>query len=337
MSPANPLLRAALAWAIMTACVSAFAFGPDGHQTVGELADSLIAGTNAESQVQNILGMTLEQASVWADCAKGVTRTQSGKFVYQGAGHYPECKPFETTTGKSAMVAFVKRNWSGCHPAADEEVCHKQYHYTDVALQRGQYQQGLVGTSDHDIVAAIRAAIIKLQGGTTPSPIDFASKREALLLLSHYVGDIHQPLHVSAVYLDAQGHVVDPDQGTFDPQTKTIGGNSILDAGKKLHFEWDQVPAALKPDQLGVSGVAEARAIPLTSGDIISWPAQWATDTMHSAAPAFSGTAFSAEDASKHWQVTLPANYVSERETVQRAQLIKAGARLAQLLQAIWP
>lgn len=58
---------------------------------------------------------------------------------------------------------------------------------------------------------------------------------------------------------------------------------------------------------------------------------------MHSAAPAFSGTAFSAEDASKHWQVTLPANYVSERETVQRAQLIKAGARLAQLLQAIWP
>lgn len=150
------------------------------------------------------------------------------------------------------------------------------------------------------------------------------------MLLSHYVGDIHQPLHVSAVYLNARGNVVDPDQGTFDPRTKTVGGNSIFDNGTKLHHAWDQVPNALKPDQLGVSGIAEAQAIPPRSGDIITWPAQWATDTMHSAAPAFAGATFSAEDPSKHWEVTLPPNYASEREIVQRTQLLKAGARLAQ-------
>ena len=38
--------------------------------------------------------------------------------------------------------------------------------------------------------------------------------REALRLLAHYVGDIHQPLHVAAVYLDREGRVVDPSRWT---------------------------------------------------------------------------------------------------------------------------
>ncbi|WP_409362753.1 S1/P1 nuclease [Bradyrhizobium sp. CIR18] len=32
-------------------------------------------------------------------------------------------------------------------------------------------------------------------------------KKEALFVLSHLVGDLHQPLHVGAVYLDSAGHV----------------------------------------------------------------------------------------------------------------------------------
>jgi hypothetical protein len=323
---------AALAWAS-----SAAAFGPEGHQTVGKLADSLIAGTHAAARVRQIIGMSLEQASVWADCAKGVNKTGSGKFVYQASGQFPECKPFETSKGKRAMAAFVGRNWDGCHPAADEEACHKQYHYADVALQHDHYERGFVGTSDHDVVAAINAAVETLRGGSAPPPFRLASKREALLLLTHCLGDIHQPLHVEAVYLDAQGHVVDPDEGAFDPDTKTIGGYSLTDAGANLHHEWDTVPAPLKPDQLGVSGVAEAKAVAPTPGDVTTWSAQWATDTIHGAAPVFAGTTFSPESASKHWQVTVPASYANDREALQRTQLIKAGARLAELLQALWP
>ena len=48
----------------IAACASAHAWGPDGHQTVGKLADELIAGTHAEKQVKAILHMSLEQASV---------------------------------------------------------------------------------------------------------------------------------------------------------------------------------------------------------------------------------------------------------------------------------
>jgi hypothetical protein len=319
------------------ACTGAHAWGHDGHQTVGKLADELIAGTHAEQQVKAILHTSLEQASIWADCAKGVKRNAAGKFVYEGAGTYPECKPLETKSEEARMIAFVKRNSTNCKLAPGDETCHKQYHYTDVAVQHDHYATGLVGTSDHDVVAAISAAIVVLQGGKSPAPFRVASKREALLILSHYVGDIHQPLHVTAVYLDQQGQEVDPDAGTYDPATKTIGGNSLLDHSQPLHHEWDDVADALKPDQLGVSGVDEARAVAPTPGALLTWSTQWASDTIQSSGPAFANVAFSAEDAHKHWAVSLPGNYSADREALQRLQLLKGGARLAALLQAIWP
>ena len=105
---------------------------------------------------------------------------------------------------------------------------------------------GLVGTSDHDIVAAINASIAVLQGGTAPAPFNIKNKREALRLLAHYVGDIHQPLHVVSIYLANDGQVVDPDSGTFDPNSKTRGG--LLVGSAALHSEWDGVPAEMKSD-----------------------------------------------------------------------------------------
>src|SRR5207247_10088509 len=38
------------------------------------------------------------------------------------------------------------------------------------------------------------------------------TKPVALILLAHYVADIHQPLHVGAVYFDEQGRFTDPEK-----------------------------------------------------------------------------------------------------------------------------
>ncbi len=38
------------------------------------------------------------------------------------------------------------------------------------------------------------------------------TKPVALILLAHYIADIHQPLHVGAEYFDQQGQVADPDK-----------------------------------------------------------------------------------------------------------------------------
>jgi hypothetical protein len=64
------------------------AWGPNGHKTVAAIAEKLIDGTNAASQVQATLGSTaLQDAAVWPDCAKGgVPQGNPPVFSYTGAG-----------------------------------------------------------------------------------------------------------------------------------------------------------------------------------------------------------------------------------------------------------
>lgn len=321
----------------LSGSAATFAWSAHGHETVGSIADSLLVGTNAAKAVKSILGKEkLKTASLWADCAKGVSEKPPLKYVVNSK--YIECKPFETATGKARMVDFVTRNLSACMPAPGDESCHRQYHYADVAIERNAYARSEIGTSDHDIVSATSAAIAVLQGGASPSPISFTSKREALRVLAHYVGDIHQPLHVGAIYLDASGHQVDPDAGTYDPATKTRGGNKILDQGKDFHTaEWDAIPASLTTAEHKAS-VAQAKLVPITPGPVNQWAAAWAGDTVLASHTAFSGLIFGAEEISNGtWPVTEPAGYSAAKASLQKTQLVKAGARLAQLLQAIFP
>ena len=269
----------------------AHAWGPAGHQTVGAIADKLIVGTNAAKAVKRILGtQKLQTAALWADCAKGVTETPPYHYVV--STRFPECVPFQTAAGKRAMVNYVMRNVDACHPTAREEVCHKQYHYADVAIERDSYVRTDVGTSDHDVVSAIGAAIKVLQGGMAPPPFSFTSMKEALRVLAHYVGDVHQPLHVGAIYLDTAGHEVDPDIAGLDPSTITQGGNRLIDGGIKLHSEWDAIPANLSVSHFKSTGAAQAKLVPVTPGLVFDWPAAWATDTVLASHTAFQGLAF---------------------------------------------
>lgn len=322
---------------VMGTSGAASAWSPLGHQTVGAVADRLIAGTNAGTEVQRILGSSLESVSVWADCAKGVKQDDAG-FRYRDPGKYPECAPFETKKEKAQLVAFVLRNATSCKSGADDEACrHKAYHYTDVAIQRDHYSREFVGTSDHDLIAAIGAAIAVLQGKPSPPPFRLESQREALRVLVHYMGDLHQPLHVASVYLDAAGRVVDPDAGRFDPKTSTRGGNSILDGKLNLHAVWDRAPGSARAAGLDKKGIAAARAERVPSGSIAEWPARWATDTLRAGRAAFDGLAYAPRSAGGTWRATVPRSYRTDRIELQRRQLTKAGARLALILRAIWP
>lgn len=313
------------------------AWGPDGHHTVAAIAQQLITGSHAEAQVRSLLGtLSLVDAAVWPDCAKGVNPKT---FQYEGAGRFPECKVFETAQGQAAMEDFVRRNSTGCVIKPGEEICHKQYHYSDVAIQHMSYQASFVGARNDDVVAAIVAVTRVLQGGSAPAPFNIKDKSEALRLLTHYVGDVHQPLHVGAIYLDARGTEVNPDQGVFDPATATRGGNNImvLPLGKaNLHATWDAVPASLNDSRVNAAWVAAAKAVPSTAGASLDWPAVWASGSVAQANQAFAPLTFGPL-ASGHWTVTLPSGYTRTMSSVKKSQLTLAGARLAQLLEDIWP
>ena len=324
----------ALAFGILLCAGQAQAFGPNGHMAVGTIADSLIAGTPTARRVRQILGSNLRTAAVWADCAKGVNPST---FKYQGEGRFAECAIYENPASERQMEAFVRRNTGNCVSPPGAEPCHKQYHYTDVAIQRTAYTQGLVGTSDHDIVAAISASIAVLQDQDCPPPFRITSKKEALRILSHYIGDIHQPMHVASVYLDPAGRVVDPDEGSFDPQTETRGANDLLAGSKNLHAQWDSVTASIAQSPPSATVLTQARALPATRGDIAAWAAPRAPGTLALGTQAFAGITYAAEDGRHHYQIALPAGYSSFRTRSQRDQVTKAGARLAQVLTAIWP
>jgi len=362
----RPLIAALLTAALATP-LAAHAWGPDGHRTVATLAQQLIAGKPAAARVAALLGgLTLPQVAVWADCAKGVSPSQA--YGYPSPGKFPECAPLETTAGIAEMSDYVRRNDLNCPRQPADESCHKQYHYTDVALQRSRYLLGFTGTHAWDIVGATQAAILMLQGKPAPPPFSFKSRREALLLLTHYLGDIHQPLHVGSVYLDAQGRRVDPDKTGFDPATFTVGGNSIilgkaplappalapeLDAGRddlqgeegqgfaffgppKLHGSWDGVPTSLDPAHVNLAWVQTAKAVPMTKGLPTDWPAVWASGTLAQSGKAFQGLSFSAKQGSR-WFTTLPGDYSARAATIKKQQLTLAGARLAQVLMAAFP
>jgi hypothetical protein len=321
-------------------CGNVFAWGPKGHQVIGALADEMLQ-PHAWQNVQQVLGMPLRVASTWADCAKDVDKTDAG-FVYKPMPQYhASCVAFETPEGINRMEDYVARNWDACLPQAGQDPCHKQYHYADVAIQHDTYELGFVGTSDHDVVGAINAAILVLQGLPAPAPFSIKDEQEALLMLAHLVGDLHQPLHVGAVYIDGHNKPTNPDAtGHLDPKTETRGGNSIKDGSTNLHAEWDEVVSSLDPTKITDKMINDASAIQTTAGEVNTWAQIWASDTVVISHTAFKGITYTHTSKPKpHWvaHFTSRNGYLATKRKVQADQLTKAGARLAQILNAIWP
>lgn len=194
------------------------AWGNDGHRVVGAIADQLIKGSNAEKQVRALLlpGESLEKVANWMDCVKG---------TYCGP-QTPEMTEYTAANPK-----------------------HTEYHYTDVPFQLNEYHDHGVGTDEHDIVQSLRQAIWVLQGkdGAAVNPHKF-TKRQALLLLAHLAGDVHQPLHVGSAFISKDGVFVVPLKqeqidgvNIFNPQG---GNNMLLDDAKLLANSSALIPAA---------------------------------------------------------------------------------------------
>lgn len=337
---------AASACALLLLSHQAFAWNASGHQIVGAIADEMLTA-NAKQQVAAILGANLKTAGPWLDCVKSVHRFADGTFHYVVEPEYEEpCKPF--AKAHNVMQQYVKRNFFQCsyltkrkdddnNPYQEEMGCHNTYHFADVAIQRDHFDRNFQGTNDHDIAAAITAAITVLLERPSPPPFKIADKREAIFVLAHLVGDLHQPLHVGSVYLDQNGNQVDPDvTHTIDPATETIGGNAIKDGGKNFHSAWDAPPTGLKVEQ-ALDLLPLAQAVPINNSIMEEWSTAWATDTLKVAPQAFAGATF-AKDGDG-WTIAFANHdaYVQKRDDIKRQQMAKAGARLAHILNKVWP
>jgi len=319
----------------------ALAWGHQGHMVVGALADQLLT-ERARAGLQADLGLALEQAAPWADCVKNVAFGPKG-FAYAADERWPSpaCTRFETHDGVRAMRDYVARNWDACGQRVD---CHKTYHFTDVAYQHLRYRADYVGVNGHDLVHAIRGAVAMLQGKPVPAPFSIASRAEALLLLAHFVGDLHQPLHVGALYLDADAQPVDPDAKGMaaDAVFATRGGNSLELGSSNLHAMWDDIPDTLRSSSIPPAMLQDAQALRASRAKPERWVDAWAQDSLAASREVFVGVHFSPASLQKGarvWQASFDdeAGYRTRRERLQIRQLTKAGARLAQLVNALYP
>ncbi|HET7837827.1 MAG TPA: S1/P1 nuclease [Variovorax sp.] len=316
------------------------AYGPRGHEMIGAIADAQL-NPAAKTAVQKNLGFPLSVAATWADCVKDVEK-QGSTFVYKPDPHFAAaCKAFATTAGKKRMIDYARRNWSNCHDEAATKGCHALYHFADVAIEQDAYDRSLTGTSDHDIVSAIEAAMAKLEGKPVPAPFSIKDNAEAMLMLAHLVGDLHQPLHVGAVYLDAQDHPKDPGPATtpHDPGMDTRGGNKLEFGSGNLHADWDDVLASFDPLHPSTEMLGLAASVPASEGAIDKWPEAWANETIRAARDAYADLSFTHSGAKKtgDWVTSFPdrADYVKRRNAEQKKEMATAGARLAQILNAV--
>jgi hypothetical protein len=303
---------------------------PKTHQRVSELLDKKDANGN-------VIHRSLSEVAVFPDCAK--------------KDNEPFCKRPPTDEEK----AYATNNLD-----------NDKFHYTDVPIEQHKYKPNAAGTTKIDVVHMLDYAVAQLRGKNPAPKKDVKlSNTEAVWLIAHLVGDIHQPLHVGAkYYLKDKSciHPVDPNTTGKPPKfgigktvVDTLGGNRIAltaipnappPAGN-LHLYWDGVSVDQAMLAAGVANQEQEFAKQLaatppqgweTKGGVETWPTQWATENLPLAADAHNRLNIRKKAGASNcaWQTAVDKSYQDWASKQARTQIAKAGFRLAALLKAIY-
>lgn len=187
------------------------------------------------------------------------------------------------------------------------------WHYVDIPIDQPRYDRARDCAKDDCVVAQIGVEEAALRNPATPA----AERREDLLFLVHFIGDMHQPLHSS--------------------DNKDRGGNSVrvvfFDRTGNLHSTWDGslLGRMGKEDDLFPVLLKEARR------HYKSWskgtPEKWSNESHVAAVKVVYGKL---PKAAAGANTTLGADYEKAADPVIRIQIEKAGDRLARTLNEIF-
>jgi S1/P1 Nuclease len=300
------------------------AFGDSGHRIIGRVAELYLdqsgdqsgQGSRALTEIRKILRPqeTLADATVWPDTIKDP--------LYED--------------GDTPLFRLE-------HPAQDT------YHYTNIAFQAARYDLSLPGARPTDILQITRECVRVLRGTSKTF-----TAREALRMLAHTVGDMHQPLHTGNSFVSASGPLrfVLPEGPTG--WRSTAGGNALVYGPQdrfNLHSYWDThiVNLAMRNDDVMTYAsrlFSELAVAPewKDTGDPDAWPERWINEALVYAKEAHQGirlTEYIGPDEAgrvpHRWRIEQPAGYDDRSRARIRIQLAKGGYRLAAILKGIWP
>lgn len=186
------------------------------------------------------------------------------------------------------------------------------WHYVNIEIGARGYDRRRDCPRDNCVVRQIERDIGLLRDPRASR----AARLDAFRFLIHFVADLHQPLHA------ADRH----DKG---------GNNVIVIEGRRrsnLHRVWDQdVVAALGPDSMRAANEIERGVSPAAKAAMAKGtPAEWANESFQLASREIYGR------LAPSGPVRLPRDYAQREERVVRQQLLRAGLRLAGILNTIY-
>ena len=202
-------------------------WGIQRHELIAAVADDLI-GSRARNEVRRILEplglIELSQIAGWADTVKR---------------RRPRPDDDEFTR------AFLEDNRNRANDT---------WHYVNMPLDAEEYSRTTYPeplTRRDDVVQTINVCVRVLKGTS-----DRFSEVNALRLLTHMVGDVHQPVHCGCCYVDKS---VEPARLVRDPEVvlengleSDQGGNNIIlpigANGVSIHSYWDSRLGGSNPD-----------------------------------------------------------------------------------------
>jgi hypothetical protein len=321
MRSSLPLRTLAAAAAALALTATAYPWGKEGHEALAIVASARLT-PDARAAVTKILGSDdLASISVWMD------ELRQAHFHAGPLGTDPEALRFDHD--------FPNNN---------------EWHYVDLPLGIPAYTLDSPNARPDDVVHMTEQAVDVLEGGGDKR----ITRLEALRMLVHFVGDLHQPLHVGNGFYKvgddgAVTLVTDPAEAEGLPNDK--GGNALVFGPKKydeLHAYWDTdlvVKISGGKDPREIAGFLQ-KSIDAdgqgwaSTGDYHHWAEAWATESVVAARTAYSGITFGAETPDENGGIrkiliTLPSNYDHLSVPLARERLAKAGYHLAEILNAI--
>lgn len=361
------LKNLSLALALSGAFVSfnAQAWGNDGHRAVGAIADQLIKGSNAQKQVAALLlpGESLEKIANWADCVKGsFCGPQTEEMVaYTSANpkhseyHYTDV-PFQfphyhdhaVGTADDDIVQTLKQCIATLQGKGNDAT--NPHHFTQrQALLMLTHLAGDITQPLH-----VGAAYVAKAGGFVApdkqGQIDAVEMFDArggnnLLLDDVKLSAVSAQLIPAAPPKEAAADAKPAPSAAVPPRAPQTT--------RPFHSYWDSTVVdyafrrigARNPEQFAQMVIASKPALTANSGDVASWPYQWADDSLAASRLAYADvvpgqiakqTSRSGESYNV-WALAVPENYPVPSSALAKTQLIKGGYQLAAVLQAIWP